>query len=390
MKQGQQNRPVLVAHPSADMYGSDRVLLESVQGLLAAGVCVTVTVPATGPLVGELEARGANVILCRTVVLRKSLLSPRGLLRLLPLTAAATVQSLALLLKVRPGSVYVNTLTLPLWAVLPKLLRCKIVVHVHEAEQSARPIIKRALAAPLLLATDILINSRFSETVLLAAQRRLSGRITIVDNAVPGPPELQAPRLDVRDGVRLLYIGRLAHRKGVDVAVSALAELTARGVPAQLDIVGAVYPGNEAYEELLKEKIHTSGLSERVHLHGFRTDIWPYVARTDISLVPSRLDEPFGNTAVEALLAGRPVIVSDTSGLREAAGGYAGVQFVPPSEPMAIADAVEKICANWELWAGRSGADAAAAAARHSPELYHRRIAELLLPEHGPLAKENK
>lgn len=390
MKRRLPGNRVLVAHPSADLYGSDRVLMESVQGLVAAGVNVSVTLPAPGPLVAELEARGAQIILCSTVVLRKSLLSPRALLGLLPAAAAATVRSVSLLRNLRPGTVYVNTLTLPLWTVLPRLLGCRVVVHVHEAEQSAKPLIKRGLAAPLLFASEILINSRFSEAVLLAAQPRLTGRITVLDNAVQGPDELPPPRSEVRGGVRLLYVGRLAHRKGVDVAVRAVAELAARDVPSELDIVGAVYPGNEAYEAELRGLIRTADLEDRVRLHGFHPDVRPFLARTDIALVPSRLDEPFGNTAVEALLSGRPVIVSDTSGLREAAGGYGGAHFVPPSDVKAVADAAEKICANWTQWTARSAADALVAAAKHSPELYQRRIAAHLVPAAKAFAEEKK
>lgn len=380
---------VLVAHPSPELYGSDRVLLESVQGLLSAGARVVVTMPADGPLVAELTARGAEVLLCSTVVLRKALLSPRALAGLLPASFAAAGRMLMLLRRLRPSSVYVSTLTLPLWSVLPRLLGCRVVVHVHEAEQSARPLIKRALAAPLLFASAILINSRFSETVLLAAQPRLKDRITVIDNAVPGPVTPPPLRTDISDGVRLLYVGRLAHRKGVDVAVDALAELAAAGISARLDIVGAVYPGNEAYEQELRDNIRTSGLQDRVLLHGFHADVWPFLADADITLVPSRFDEPFGNTAVEAVLAGRPAVVSDTSGLREAAGGYRGVRLVPPEDPHAVADAVANIRANWALWSGQSAADAAVAAARHSPELYQQRIAAHLLPAAMPILEEH-
>lgn len=42
---------VLIAHPSADLYGSDRVMLETVDALVAAGRRVVVTLPADGPLV---------------------------------------------------------------------------------------------------------------------------------------------------------------------------------------------------------------------------------------------------------------------------------------------------------------------------------------------------
>ena len=52
------NRAVLFAHPSADMYGSDRVLLESLTAMVARGWRVDVALPDQGPLVPEIEARG--------------------------------------------------------------------------------------------------------------------------------------------------------------------------------------------------------------------------------------------------------------------------------------------------------------------------------------------
>ncbi|WP_404321524.1 glycosyltransferase [Arthrobacter luteolus] len=381
--QAGQRHTVLVAHPSAELYGSDRVLLESVRGLQEGGARVVVTVPAEGPLVSELLECGAEVVLCRTVVLRKALLSPRSLPMLLPACVSATGRMLVLLRRMKPQSVYVSTLTLPLWSVLPRMLGFRVVVHVHEGEESARPLVKRALAAPLLFASQILVNSRFSEAVLHAAQPRLRRRTTVVDNAVPGPSAPPPLRREVDGDVRLTYVGRLAHRKGVDVAVEAFAELVAAGSAARLDIVGAVYPGNEGYEEQLRQTIRDLGLQDRVHLHGFQPDVWPYLAEADIVLVPSRADEPFGNTAVEAILAGRPAVVSDTSGLREAAGSYGSVRLVPPSDPVAIAEAVEKMLAQWDRYSDLAAADAVLAASRHSPELYRSRIAAQLLPSDG-------
>ena len=63
MKTDGEQFSVLVAHPSADLYGSDRVLLETIDGLRRSGARVLVALPSPGPLVAELERRGAAVIL---------------------------------------------------------------------------------------------------------------------------------------------------------------------------------------------------------------------------------------------------------------------------------------------------------------------------------------
>lgn len=369
---------VLVAHPSPDLYGSDRVLLESVKGLVAGGMHVTVTLPVIGPLVAELEVAGATVSICPAPVLRKSILRPRGFVQFCIQTFTGTTGGVTLMRKCNPDVLYVNTVTIPLWALLARLYGRPVLTHVHEAEGSAPSIHKFLLAAPLTLSTSIIANSDYSASVLTAAVRRLEKRIVVVYNGVPGPANPEAPRTAITSSARLLYVGRLSPRKGVDVAVNALDRLKQRGLNASLDIVGAVYPGYEWYDAELRELVTGLGLTDAVTFHGFTPHIWPHIARADVVLVPSRLDEPFGNTAVEALLAQRPVIASDTSGLREAAGSYRGTQLVPPGDPEALAVAVERVVDNWAIYRDHALADSAAALDKHGSEAYGARIASEL------------
>ncbi|MFY0407466.1 glycosyltransferase family 4 protein [Solicola sp. PLA-1-18] len=367
---------VLVTHPSADMYGSDRVLLESVEGLVASGWDVTVTVPAAGPLVQEVLSRGAGVEICEAPVLRKSMLSPKGLVRLAYRCLRDGVRGLRLIRRVDPDVVLVNTVTVPLWPLLARLARRTVVVHVHEAEASARPLLRRVLGAPLLLAHQVMVNSQFSLGVLLDSWPRIGGRCTVVLNGVPGPSEVTSPRESLDGGVRLLYVGRLSPRKGVDVAVEAVAELGRRGVEANLDVVGAVFPGYEWFEEELRDA--AAPLEGRVRLHGFATSVWPYLEAADVALVPSRLDEPFGNTAVEAVLAARPLVVSATSGLLEAASGYPTARSVGPGDPLAIADAVEALVADWTDVRRLTSTSRAIANDRHAPSVYGRQVSQIV------------
>lgn len=69
----------LIAHPSADVYGSDRQLLESIDGLRDAGWDVTLCLPASGSLV-EL-VRGSDVRRVPFAVLCQALLGLLPLMR---------------------------------------------------------------------------------------------------------------------------------------------------------------------------------------------------------------------------------------------------------------------------------------------------------------------
>lgn len=366
---------VLVAHPGAELYGSDRMLAESVRGLVEQGHPVVVALPCSGPLVSELERRGARVVVCPMPVVRKSALAPRGLVALLRDSLRGVRPAWRLVREAGTAAVYVSTITVPLWLLIAAVQRRRVVLHVHEAEGSAPPLLRRLLAAPAVLADTVLVNSRFSHDVLLQSAPRLERRTVVVANGVAGPQQTIAPRSRIEGSARLLYIGRLAPRKGPQVAVECLAELVKRGIDARLDLLGSVFPGYEWFEERLRAQVQDAGLLSQVSFRGFVPDIWPVLREADVVLIPSVLDEPFGNTAVEAVLAARPTVVSATSGLVEAAAGYSSAQAVTPGDVLAWADAVERILDDWPHYSGSAMSDAETARRRHDPARYRAEVA---------------
>ena len=366
---------ILLAHPGAELYGSDRVLLESVSALVEEDWRVVVTVPTEGPLLAELRERGAEVVSCATPVLRKSVLRPVGMLRLLGTTLRGFTAGFRLLSRERPRVIYVNTMTIPLWQLLGRLRGIPVLCHVHEGEASANRILRSILTLPLFLATAIVANSHFSADVLTGAFPRLGARITVVYNGIPGPPNPTRARRRLRGPVHLTYVGRLSPRKGVDVAIDALALLAGRGVNAKLDVVGATFPGYEWYERQLREQVKQKQLDGRVRFHGFQACIWELMTAGDVVIVPSRADEPFGDTAVEAILSGRPVIASATSGLLEATAGYHTAKTVEPGSAVALADALQWQIRNWNARLSAAREDLVIARSRHGPRVYREQIA---------------
>ena len=369
---------VLVAHPGADLYGSDRMLLESVTGLVQAGHEVVVVMPTSGPLVAELEARGAQTRVIPMPVLRKSALRPRGMVALAAEAARSLRPSVALLRQTRPISVYVSTLTLPSWLLLARLLRRPTVCHVHEADQHRSRLVSKALVLPLLLADRLVVNSHYTSSVLTAAVPRLARRTTVVHNGVAGPASVTAPRAVIEGPVRLLFVGRLSPRKGPDVAARVVRVLEDRGVGAVLDVVGDVFPGYEWFEQELAEEFGDLVASGRLRLRGFAADVWPHVEAADVVLVPATLPESLGNTAIEAILAARPVVVSDAGGLSEVAAGCPTARIVPPGDAEAIADAVTSLLARWSDVRTAAPAQAQEAARHYGPEAYRRAVAAVV------------
>ncbi len=369
----------LVVHPGAELYGSDRVVLESVIALREGGATVVVYLPARGPLVELLQAHGAVVAFGPSLVLRKSLLHLVKWPKLARDVALGLIGGARVMVRYRPAVVLVNTVTLPLWPLLSQIFRVPSVSHVHEAEASANHLVRRALYAPHLLSAAVVLNSDFSTRVLSDSFPGLAARSTVVYNGVPGPAERSAPRQDLDGEIRVLFLGRLSERKGPQVAIRAIRELKQRGIRARLAIAGAAFEGKEQFADELRGLVISLGVQNEVAFTGFTPDIWPLLDDADVLVVPSTVDEPFGNTAVEGILAGRPVVVSNTSGLREAARGYESAIYVEPNDAQGIADALERIYRDWGYFSTHAATDAVAAEEKHSLVNYRKKIADIVL-----------
>ena len=100
-------------------------------------------------------------------------------------------------------------------------------------------------------------------------------------------------------------------------------------------------------------------------------DLAAFLATTDAIVVPSSF-EPFGQVALEARLAGRPLIVADVDGLPEQVDPAAGI-VVTPDNPVALAAAIVALATlrNGASWTSACNA-ARASATPHIAESVRR------------------
>lgn len=369
---------VLVANPSTDLYGADRMAIETVAALRDRGLEVVVTVPADGPLTSRVRELGAEVVVLPVPVLRRGYLSAGGILRIVRETAVVLPACIRLVRRVKPSVVYVNTVTIPIWVLAGRLAGRPVVGHVHELEAGVGRLVRLGLTGPLKAARHVIANSAATKDFLSAGSRRLARRTTLIYNGVPGPTR---PLADLpakpSSPLRLVYVGRLSDRKGTDTAIEALALLVERGIPATLELIGGVFPGNESFQDSLRVLVRERGLTGAVIFAGFTDDVWAAYERADVVVVPSRL-EPFGLVAVEAQLAVRPVVSSDAQGLVEAvAAGETGV-VVPADNPAALADALAGVVKDWPRAKEMAQRGRERAIRLFSTEGYRRTIADLL------------
>ncbi|KAA9376904.1 glycosyltransferase family 1 protein [Microbispora cellulosiformans] len=169
----------------------------------------------------------------------------------------------------------------------------------------------------------------------------------------PGGPA--APR---GDRPRVLSIGRMVPRKGVDTVVRAL-----RQVPGAELVIAGGEPGDEESTRL-RTLADGLGLGDRVRLIGSvgRAEV-PALMRSADVLVTVPWYEPFGMVPLEALACGVPVIASAVGGHLDTVAGC-GV-LVPPRRPRALSRALGDLLARPALRSALSAAGARRARARY-------------------------
>lgn len=174
----------------------------------------------------------------------------------------------------------------------------------------------------------------------------------------PGVPLPDAPAPERDWGGRLLCLGRLDERKGVDVAVDALALLPE---DVRLTVVGG---GDATVADGLRARADRAGTGARLDLRPAvdRADLPELFAAHDALVFPVRWSEPFGLVPLEAMSFGRPVVSTAIGGQAEYLRDGENALVIPADDATALAAAVRRLTTDADLRARlRSGGLATAA-----------------------------
>jgi len=140
--------------------------------------------------------------------------------------------------------------------------------------------------------------------------------------------------------VLLLYVGRVAPEKDLDVLIRAIGLLNNTKVAYKLLVVGDGPSRKSLQEQDLKNIIFTGYKVGR--------ELQEIYASSDIFVFPSRT-ETFGNVILEAMASGLPVIAAYMGGVKESLRDMSNGLAFTPGDEKAMADCIFKLLLDGQL-----------------------------------------
>ena len=318
--------------------GAERALLLTLKALDPSRYRPYVLVGTDGEFVSQVRALGVP---CHVVNLLP-------LERRRPLAGAMSIAAVARA-AVRHRASLIHANELPSFqpaGYAARLLRVPAITHVRFPNGAAgyRWFSRPGFAQALFVSRYLLDAARNEAPSLFA------GRSDVLHDGV----ELQATwsddqRRDCRRELGLpdqativALTGQIAEVKGIWEFVEAARILAQRGAEPLFVVLGDDLKEAGKMRRTMEERVAALGLTNRFRFLGFRTDAPRIVQAFDIIAVPSHV-EPLGNATLEAMAAGRPVVGSAVGGIPEMIEDGATGLLVPPSDPAALADAIDRL-----------------------------------------------
>lgn len=217
----------------------------------------------------------------------------------------------------------------------------------HQGAEDTSPAERVWLEPGVGRSADRIIATCSDEVFELKAMGIPTGKISIAPCGVDlGFFSADGPAAGRTRRHRILSVGRLVPRKGVDLVIRALPYLREAGFDdVELLIVGgggdtgALHTDPEVRR--LLDLASELGVAGQVSLQGqvSRAEM-PGIFRSADAVVCAPWYEPFGIVPLEAMACGVPVVAAAVGGLRDTVVDRATGLHVPPRDPEAIASAL--------------------------------------------------
>lgn len=273
----------------------------------------------------------------------------------LSLTTAGACHRMAhVFIGLRPDLIHLNNSieTGPSWPVVAALTRTPIVVH------------QRGFGLPFwyvrgfdrVICVSQAIQEDFVRRVPELAHRsvQIYNGIEIdefVRAARQSDPAATRAALGIGTDEHLIgLVGNIQTWKGQDVLIRALP-LMKSDRPWRCLLIGGTPEVDEhlRYHRGLVDAVRARGLGDRVIFTGYRADIAALINALDVLVHTSIAPEPLGRVLLEGMTLEKPVVATNHGGPKEIIEHEISGYLLPPGDPAALAQCLDRLFASREL-----------------------------------------
>lgn len=322
----------LCVHPNQELYGSDRVFLQTLRALRKQwpAARITVLLPGDGPLMKEAKEIVSDVRIEDLFVLRRSRL--KSLWRELPYLFSRLLKARRWMKQY--DATYISTVVVLDFLLASRLVRDRTMIHVHELPTGLTRVIFSLL---------LWVSKAFLICISEQCRRSYFG-MSLKPNRVIWNGTKSLPTSAANAGekeLNILLIGRFNAWKGQGLLIDAINLLTPeQRASVRVRLLGSTFEGQEHFLEDIRSRIQKNGLSDVIEIFPFEPDPSAHYAWAEVVAVPSIQPEPFGLVAIEAMSASRAVIAADHGGLSEIVVDNVTGLRVEPGNALAWRDAI--------------------------------------------------
>ncbi len=347
-----QTPTILQIVPRLDTGGAELSTLEIVEALVSAGARALVATEG-GRMAERVTALGGEIIVLP--------LESKN-----PVTIFANGQRLARLVRARSVALLHARSRAPAWSALMAARRTGVpFVTTYHGAYGERGRLKRFYNSVMARGDVVIANSRYTADLIRSRYGALAGTPRIIPRGVDiarfSPtsidPQRRARLLSLWEIAPerrvILHAARLTTWKGQRVLIEAVGRLHAeRRLGDGILVLAGDAQGRDDYAEGLRRLARDLGIADRVRLVGHVEDVAAAFAVAHVTVVASIEPEAFGRAAAEALAVGCPTITTNIGAPPEIVLAPPEVPpeqatgwHVPPSDPVALADAIAEALA---------------------------------------------
>ncbi len=316
---------ILYLHSSSDLYGSDRSLLRTIQGLDRARFEPIVCLPYEGPLAAVLREMGVTVHVFDLAVMRRKVFTPVGVVVFLWHLVSAFVRIRRIALRARVGIIHSNTSAVVVGGCISRLMQIPHLWHVREIVLSPT-VVRKFIAWSTMHGGTVIIGVSTSVIDNLCRdQPRIRAKSRVIHNGIKtelfsdGDGRGVRRQLSIgKDQILVGMLGRVGTWKGQDLFLDVARKVRDAGeASAAFLAVGSAFGEETGKMDDFRRAVAEKSMTECFFVSEFRKDVKDILAALDVFVLPSILPDPFPTTVLEAMAAGKPVVANAHGGVVE-------------------------------------------------------------------------